>query len=102
MDNKIPQDMCSISGNFFVIWGALAFLGLVSILGSSAWIFQWLFVDVTFEKWLLQEQAESNQNDPTKQNIFGALKESDVIITNNSTIKELYLEVEKFLKSVDF
>lgn len=57
---------------------------------------------VTFEKWLSQEQAESNQNDPTKQNIFGALKESDYTITNNGTIDELYKEVEKFLQSVDF
>lgn len=57
---------------------------------------------VTYEKWLEQEQAESNQNDPTKQNIFGALKESDYTITNNGTIDELYKEVEKFLQSVDF
>ena len=57
---------------------------------------------VTYEKWLEQEQAESNQNDPTKQNIFGALKESDYIITNNGTINEFYQEVEKFLETVDF
>jgi len=65
LDHSIPQDMCSISGNFFVIWGALAFLGLVSILGSSAWIFQWLFVDVTFEKW----QRKTNPEYPTPKKV---------------------------------
>ena len=58
--------------------------------------------NVSYEKWLEQEQAESNQTDPHKQNIFGALKESDFIITNNGTIAELYKEVEDFLRSVDF
>lgn len=58
--------------------------------------------DVTFEKWLSQEKAESNQNDPTKQNIFGALKESDYIISNNGTMTALYNEVETFLQTVDF
>jgi dephospho-CoA kinase len=53
---------------------------------------------VTYEKWLSQEKAESNQSDPTKQNIFGALKEADYIISNNGTIEELQNATEEFIK----
>lgn len=52
---------------------------------------------VSFEKWADQEQKESNPDDPTKQDIFGALKASDVIIENNGTLEELYLKIDEFL-----
>lgn len=53
--------------------------------------------NVSYEKWLAQEQAESNESDPHKQNIFGALKESDYSISNNGTIEEFYAQVDEFL-----
>ena len=55
---------------------------------------------VTYEKWLSQERAESNQTNPHKQNIFGALKESDYIISNNDSLEGLYEKVEEFLNSI--
>jgi dephospho-CoA kinase len=55
---------------------------------------------VTHDKWLQQEQAESNQSDPNKQNIFGALKEADLVITNNGTIEDLNNQVEDFLLTI--
>jgi dephospho-CoA kinase len=54
--------------------------------------------NVTYEKWLAQELAESNQVDPNKQNIFGALKESDYIVTNNGTMEEFYNQVDEFIE----
>lgn len=51
--------------------------------------------NVSYEKWLEQEQAESNQDDPHKQNIFGALRESDVVISNDGTLEELHAEIER-------
>lgn len=54
--------------------------------------------NVSYEKWLEQEQAESNQSDPHKQNIFGALKESDYIITNNGSIEDFYKKVDEFIE----
>ncbi|PJC56364.1 hypothetical protein CO026_00695 [Candidatus Kaiserbacteria bacterium CG_4_9_14_0_2_um_filter_41_32] len=54
--------------------------------------------NVSYEKWLAQEKMESNQDDLSKQNIFGALEESDHIITNNGTIKELHTKINEFLK----
>ena len=53
--------------------------------------------NVSYERWLEQEQKESNPSDPIKQDIFGALKESDVIVQNNGTPEELFLQVEKAL-----
>lgn len=53
---------------------------------------------VTFEKWVEQEQKEMNPDDPTKQDIFGALKLSDVIIQNDGTIEELHKKIDLFLK----
>lgn len=50
--------------------------------------------NVSFEQWLGQERREMNPGDPTKQDIFGALKESDVIVENNGTPEELYQQVE--------
>ncbi len=57
---------------------------------------------VSFEKWLAQEQAESNPNDPTKQDVFGSLKASDVIIENNGTLDELHIKIEEFLTQHNF
>ena len=53
--------------------------------------------EVSYEKWLEQERLESNPNDPTKQDIFGALKEADVIIENNGTFQDLDKEIEATL-----
>jgi dephospho-CoA kinase len=52
---------------------------------------------VSFEEWHQQELRESNPDDPTKQDIFGALRESDVIIMNTHSINELKEEVDKVL-----
>lgn len=49
---------------------------------------------VTFEYFLEQEKREQNPDDPTKQNIFEALKLSDVVIPNNGTKEELYERVD--------
>ena len=53
--------------------------------------------NVPFDKWLEQERIESNPDDPTKQNIFGALKESDYVVTNNGTLEELHAQIEEVL-----
>lgn len=53
---------------------------------------------VSFEEWLEQEKRESNPDDPTKQDIFGALKESDFVVKNNGTLDELSAQVEQILE----
>lgn len=54
--------------------------------------------NVPYETWLAQEQKETNLDDPTKQNIFGALKESDFILTNNGTLEELHQQIDAVLE----
>ncbi len=53
---------------------------------------------VTYEEWIQQEVKESNPDDPTKQDIYGALNESSVLIENNGSLEDLYDAVEKMLK----
>lgn len=53
---------------------------------------------VSFEKWLVQEKEESNTTDPHKQNIFGSLKESDIIVSNDGTPEELHKQVDAALE----
>lgn len=53
---------------------------------------------VTFEEWHAQELRESNPDDPTKQDIFGALKLSDFIIMNTTSIAALKTEVDAFIE----
>lgn len=53
---------------------------------------------VTFEKWREQEEEENNQSDPTKQNIFGALQLSDVVVQNDGSFEDLYTQVDKALE----
>lgn len=55
---------------------------------------------VTFEKWREQEQAESNPDDPAKQNIFGALQESTVIVDNNGSLEELHEKIDQILSGI--
>lgn len=55
---------------------------------------------VTFEEWLDQERRESNPGDPTKQDIFGALKESNAVFQNNGTLEELRTQVEVALQKM--
>lgn len=57
--------------------------------------------NVSFEKWLDQEKREMNPNDPTKQDIYGALKESDYVLSNNGTREELYAQIEKVVGNID-
>lgn len=54
---------------------------------------------VSFEKWQTQEKQENNTSDPTKQNIFGALQLSDVVIQNNGSFEELYAQIDTALSS---
>lgn len=54
---------------------------------------------VSFEKWHAQEIQESNPDDPTKQDIFGALRESDHIIMNTDSVGALKREIDEFLRT---
>lgn len=56
--------------------------------------------DVSYEKWLLQERQETNPDDPTKQDLRGALNRADYIIMNNGALEELHNQVEEILARI--
>lgn len=58
--------------------------------------------NVTYEEWRDQEIQESNPDDPTKQDIFGALKESDVVIRNEGTLEELRQQIDEVIEQIDY
>jgi dephospho-CoA kinase len=49
---------------------------------------------VTFEKFVEDEQKEFANTDPAKQNISGVMKISDLVLQNNGTQEELFAQVE--------
>ncbi len=53
---------------------------------------------VSFAEWREQEIKESNPDDPTKQDIFGALKESDYVILNTESTEAFEAKVDEFLE----
>jgi len=57
--------------------------------------------NVTYKEWKKQQAMETNPNEPTKQDIFGALKESDYIIMNNGTLDDLHKEVDRVLGEIN-
>jgi dephospho-CoA kinase len=54
---------------------------------------------VTFAEWRAQELRESNPDDPTKQDIFGALNASDYVIENTESLEVLQTAVDTFLET---
>ena len=52
---------------------------------------------VSFEYFLAQEKREQNPDDSTKQNIFEALRLSDVVIQNDDTLETLGTRIEATL-----
>ncbi len=53
--------------------------------------------NVSFAEWLDQEKRESNPDDPTKQDIFGALTQSDYVVENSGTLEELHKKIDEVL-----
>lgn len=53
---------------------------------------------VSFEEWRRQEDIENNTEDPTKQNIRGALALSDAVVMNNGSFEDLHKEIDAALR----
>lgn len=56
--------------------------------------------NVTFEEFLEAERKEMENKDPAKQNIQECIKLADYKMENNSTRKNLYIQVDKALKDI--
>ena len=51
---------------------------------------------ISFETFLANEQREMTTDDPTKQNLAECIRQADILFTNNSSIEELYKQIEIF------
>jgi dephospho-CoA kinase len=55
--------------------------------------------EITFEKFVADEEREMNSDDPTKQSIASVMRMADIHITNNETKEELWEVLESTLKN---
>ena len=55
---------------------------------------------ITFETFLDNEKREMTSNDPNKQNLQQCINKANFVFNNNSTIEDLYIEVEETLKKL--
>lgn len=55
--------------------------------------------EVTFEKFLSDEERECISMDPARMNLRECIKLADAVVMNNGTKEELYAQVEKVLGS---
>lgn len=56
--------------------------------------------NVSFEKFLSDEEREMTSDDPNKQNLKKCIEMADFIIENNGTIEELNSKLEEILKII--
>jgi len=56
--------------------------------------------NVSFEKFLTDEQREMESTDPNKQNLSKCIGMADFVINNNGTLEELNLKLEEILKII--
>lgn len=56
--------------------------------------------NVTFEKFLADEEKEMESTDPNKQNLKKCIEMADFVIENNGTVDELNKKIEEILKII--
>lgn len=54
--------------------------------------------DVSFEKFLSDEEREMTSEDPNKQNLKKCIEMADFVVENNGTFEELNSKIEEILK----
>jgi dephospho-CoA kinase len=59
----------------------------------------WKKDNVTFERFMQQEQNEMNNTNPSQMNLKNCIAMADYKIYNNWTLEELQQEIENFIKS---
>lgn len=57
--------------------------------------------DISFEKFLADEQREMISIDPNKQNLSECIKRADFVVDNNGSLEELNEKIEKILQIIN-
>ncbi|MBP9711116.1 MAG: AAA family ATPase [Candidatus Pacebacteria bacterium] len=55
---------------------------------------------ISFEKFVADEEREWSNTDPSKQNLKGVIEKADIVLTNNGTQEELFAQVEAALATM--
>lgn len=56
--------------------------------------------NVSFEKFVEQEEKEMTSDDPNKQNLSKCIEMADYIFMNNGTLEELHYQVDKIISEI--
>ncbi len=54
--------------------------------------------NVTYEHFIEYEKTEFKNTEPWKMNLMACIRQADIVILNNSSLEDLYKEVDKALK----
>ena len=57
--------------------------------------------DVSFEKFIEQEETEMKSDDPNKQNLSKCISMADYVLDNNESFEELYKQIDKILEKLN-
>lgn len=57
--------------------------------------------NISFERFLADEQREMTSTDPNKQNLGECIKRADFVIDNNGSLEELNEKIEKILQFIN-
>ena len=56
--------------------------------------------NVSFEKFIEQEETEMKSDDPNKQNLSKCIEMADYIFDNNGSLEDLYKQIDEIIKKL--
>jgi dephospho-CoA kinase len=56
--------------------------------------------NVSFEKFIEQEETEMKSDDPNKQNLSKCISMADYVFNNDGTLEDLYFQIDKILEQI--
>jgi dephospho-CoA kinase len=56
--------------------------------------------NVSFEKFIEQEEIEMKSDDPNKQNLSKCISMADYVFENNGTLEDLYKQIDEIIKKI--
>jgi dephospho-CoA kinase len=56
--------------------------------------------DISFEKFLADEEREMHSDDPNKQNLSVCIKNADYAFQNSGTLEELHSQIDEVMKKI--
>ena len=65
-------------------------------------VLRWSETDkISYDEFIMNEEREMNNTDPTKQNVAKCMQLSDHVFTNNTTLEDLHHQLEEVLQQMN-